>query len=301
LLSGCGQTARQASQDDIAAIRKLLDDFCAAHAFNDGAKLAEFYTDDAILMPSDEPIVSGKAAIASRYQQDIEKFTAELTTTPDEIDVSGNLAFVRGTFTIKLTPKSKGEKVEITFKAVSILRKGTDGSWKLYCDIWNSDIPMPPKDQAAAPSHQFELMMTDNPKRTADGLYEVGWIRVLRPGRDAPVQVIPVEMNEPEVYWAERKLERQDIDFDGYTDIAVTQHGGAKWGRFHWWLYDPERDRYYSNSLTEELSELTCASLKADPKSKRITRTQFIGTELKEYVYEIVGGRLHLCESGKPD
>jgi uncharacterized protein (TIGR02246 family) len=130
-------------QDDIKAIRKLFDDFCEAHKYNDGIRLAEFYTDDAMLMPSDEPIVSGKTAIASRYQQDINKFTAELTTTPDEIDVSGNLAFVRGTFTIKLTPRSEGEKIEAKFKAISILRKDPNNSWKLYCDIWNSDAPLP--------------------------------------------------------------------------------------------------------------------------------------------------------------
>jgi len=68
--------------------------------------------------------------------------------------VSGNLGYVRGTFTIKLIPKAGGEKIEVTFKAVSILRKGVDGSWKLYCDIWNSDAPLPPKpkDQAPPPS-----------------------------------------------------------------------------------------------------------------------------------------------------
>ena len=37
------------------------------------------------------------------------------------------------------------DKIEISFKALSILRKGVDGSWKLYCDIWNSDAPLPPK------------------------------------------------------------------------------------------------------------------------------------------------------------
>ncbi len=140
-------------QADIKAIRKLLDDFCEAHKYNDGARLAEFYTEDAMLMPSDEPIVSGKAAIASRYQRDMDKFTAELATSPDEIEISGNLAFVRGTFTIKLTPRAEGEKIEVTFKALSILRKGLDGSWKLYCDIWNSDAPLPPKEQGM-PSHQ---------------------------------------------------------------------------------------------------------------------------------------------------
>jgi uncharacterized protein (TIGR02246 family) len=143
LLCGCEQSTTKVEQNDIRTIRKLFDDFCTAHKYDDGAKLAEFYTDDAMLMPSDEPIISGKAAIASRYQRDIDKFTVELTTNPEEIEVSDNLAFVRGTFTIKLTPKAEGEKIEATFKAISILRKNTDGLWKLYCDIWNSDTPLP--------------------------------------------------------------------------------------------------------------------------------------------------------------
>jgi uncharacterized protein (TIGR02246 family) len=138
---------------DIKAIRKFFSDFCAAHKYNDGAKLAEFYTDDALLMPSDEPIVSGKAAIASRFQQDFEKFNVEVTTTPEEIEVSGNLAFVRGTFTLGLIPKAEGEKMVLTFKGISILRKGTDCSWKTSCDIWNSDAPLPPKPkEQASPS-----------------------------------------------------------------------------------------------------------------------------------------------------
>jgi hypothetical protein len=70
-LFGCGQSdGGRGTEADVKAIRKLVSDFCAAHKYNDGAKLAEFYTDDAMLMPSDEPIVSGRQAIASRYQQD---------------------------------------------------------------------------------------------------------------------------------------------------------------------------------------------------------------------------------------
>ena len=108
--------------------------------------------------------------------------------------------------------------------------------------------------------------------------------------------MIPVQMDEPDNNWPQWGLTRQDVNFDGYLDIGVCQHGGAKWGRFHWYLYDPVKMVYYTNTLTKELSELTCARLKADPKTKRIRRTQFIGTEIKEYTYEIVDGHLRLQE-----
>ena len=297
-LCGCGQNVNGlGTEDDVKAIRKLFDDFCQAHRYDDGAKLAEFYTDDAMLMPSDEPIVSGKAAIASRYQQDIEKFTAELTTIPDEIEVSGNLAFVRGAFTIKLTPKAEGEKIEAKFKAVSILRKDADGSWKLYCDIWNSDARMPPKNEAAEPPHEFELMPADNATKVSEGVYRVGWIKAFLSDNESRAQMIPVEMKEPYVYWLQWGLERQDVNFDGYVDIAVREHGGAKWGRWYWYLYDPKKMEFYTNTLTKELSELTCASFRADPETKRITVTQFFGADLTEYAYQIIEGDLRLCGS----
>jgi hypothetical protein len=106
--------------------------------------------------------------------------------------------------------------------------------------------------------------------------------------------MIPVEMDEPDNNWPQWGLNKQDVNFDGYLDIGVCQHGGAKWGRLHWYLYDPDKMKFYTNTLTRELSELTCAGLKADPKTKRIKRTQFIGAEINEYTYEIVDGHLRL-------
>lgn len=301
-LYGCGQINwSRGTEVDVQAIRKLVNDFCAAHKYDDGAKLAEFYSDDAMLMPPGEPMVFGKQAIASRYQQDIEKFTAELTTTPDEIEVSGNLAFVRGTFTIRLTPKAEGEKIEATFKFIEILRKGTDGLWKPYCDIWNSDKPLPPKpeDLTAAPPHQLKLIPADSPKKTLDEKYQVGWIKASLPNDESYSQMIPVEMDEPDVNWTQRGLSKQDVDFDGHLDIGVSQHGGAKWGRFHRYLYDQEKMEFYTNSLTTELSELICADFKTDPVAKRIKITRFHGADLTEYSYQITGDHLSFCGSRK--
>lgn len=146
LFVGCEQSIRRASQDDVEVIGRLIDEFCAAHKFNDGAKLAEFYTDDAMLMPPDEPIAFGKQAIAAWYQRDLDKFDVELVANPEEIKVSDKMAWVRGTFTVKLTPKEGGETIEATFKSISLWRKRPDGSWVFYCDIWNSNIPLP-RDQ----------------------------------------------------------------------------------------------------------------------------------------------------------
>jgi hypothetical protein len=90
-----------------------------------------------------------------------------------------------------------------------------------------------------------------------------------------------------------RFLEKQDINFDGYMDIAVRQHGGAKWGKFFWWLYDSETKQYYRNSLTEELSKLTFDQFWTVPETEEIKIKDYTGTELTEYTYRIVEGHLH--------
>ncbi|MHC4543529.1 MAG: XAC2610-related protein [Planctomycetota bacterium] len=153
------------------------------------------------------------------------------------------------------------------------------------------------KDLTLAPPYQFELIPTDNPKKISERVYQVGWIKVSLPNDESHNQMIPVEMDEPDVNWTQWGLSKQDVNFDGHPDIGVRQHGGAKWGRLHWYLYDPTKTEFYTNALTKELSELTCADFKTDPVAKRIKITRFRGADLTEYSYQVIDDQLALCGS----
>ena len=78
---GTAEQTEVSSKEDIKAILKLFDDFCEAHKYGNGAKLAEFYTDDAMLMPSDEPIVSGKVVMGIILVFMDEVYCTQRTTT----------------------------------------------------------------------------------------------------------------------------------------------------------------------------------------------------------------------------
>ncbi|MHC4207513.1 MAG: YybH family protein [Planctomycetota bacterium] len=129
------------TQDDIVAINKREDEFLAAHSFNDGAKLAEFYTEDAILIPPDEPIVRGKQAIAEWYENEFKK--APPIENPkvnlEDIEVSGNLAFIRGNFILKFKGETADKPFVQNLRFISIWWRQVDGSWSFYCDIWNTN------------------------------------------------------------------------------------------------------------------------------------------------------------------
>ncbi len=61
----------------------------------------------------------------------------------DEIEVAGDLTYERYTGRWTVTPKDGSDAVEQAFKGIHILRRQTDGSWKIARDIWNSDEPLP--------------------------------------------------------------------------------------------------------------------------------------------------------------
>ena len=63
-----------------------------------------------------------------------------------EMDGRGDLAYIRGNYSLKMTPPGAASTAD-RGKFIEIWRKQPDGSWKIKCDIFNSDLPaaMPTK------------------------------------------------------------------------------------------------------------------------------------------------------------
>ncbi len=59
-----------------------------------------------------------------------------------EIAGRGDLAYVRGTYKLKIVLEGH-DPIPDTGKYIEIRKKQADGSWLLYRDIFNSDVPLP--------------------------------------------------------------------------------------------------------------------------------------------------------------
>jgi ketosteroid isomerase-like protein len=59
-----------------------------------------------------------------------------------EVDGRGDLAYVRGTYSMMLTLPGATEPINDTGKYIEIWRKQADGSWRVIRDIFNSDLPV---------------------------------------------------------------------------------------------------------------------------------------------------------------
>lgn len=121
-------------------MRKILEDFDEAYneAFNrgDAAGCAAFFTEDVMLLPPDQPMIRGRKAFEETYQSRIEDNSGG-THTNELVDfgVNGDLAYQIGTYAIADSdPPEKG-------KFVNILKRQSDGSWKVSVSIFNSDMP----------------------------------------------------------------------------------------------------------------------------------------------------------------
>ena len=138
-LAACAGGAASLSDADIAAIEEVSASFAAAANADDWGGVAALYTEDAVLMPPNGPAVQGRA--------DIEAFVAAfppmsgLTLNEVLIDGRGDLAFVRGTYSMMMEMEGMPAVPE-TGKYIEIRRKQEDGSWLLAVDIFNSDTPL---------------------------------------------------------------------------------------------------------------------------------------------------------------
>ena len=138
-VAACAGGAASLSDADIAANEEVGESWVAAANADDWGGVAALYTEDAVLMPPNGPLVQGRAAI--------EAFLVAFppasgwTLNAVEIDGRGDLAFVRGTFSMMIEMEGMAA-VRETGKYIEIRRKQADGSWLLATDIFNSDTPL---------------------------------------------------------------------------------------------------------------------------------------------------------------
>jgi ketosteroid isomerase-like protein len=113
-------------------LNELAVAFAAAYNAHDAAKVAAFYTEDALLMVPNEPAIKGRASIQAFYEEQFSRGNPQLRIKPLESAISGDLAFEMGSATAILGPLSDDGKYVIVYRRVA-------GEWKIAFDIFNSD------------------------------------------------------------------------------------------------------------------------------------------------------------------
>lgn len=125
----------QSPRDDIEA---ALVTFAAAFNRGDDAGVAAHYAEDGAILPPDSARVDGRANIQAFWKGAIDAGLADLTLKAVEVGGSGDIAFEVGEVSYS-APDKTGARSTATGKYIVVWKKGTDGVWRLYRDIWNAN------------------------------------------------------------------------------------------------------------------------------------------------------------------
>lgn len=140
----CKQSTPSAglAESDRTAIRTASADFQKAVRDTAWSTWANFYTSDAQLGPPNGPAVSGRDALI--VWAGTVPPNRDFTLRPIDVDGRGDLAYVYGKYSWVLMVPGQPE-VPDSGKYIEVWRKQADGNWKIIRDVFNSDVPLPPR------------------------------------------------------------------------------------------------------------------------------------------------------------
>jgi ketosteroid isomerase-like protein len=123
-------------------LRDLDTRWSNAAASKDLEKTISFYSEEAIVLPTNARAATTKEAIRNTWKELLASpgLAISWKTTKVEVARAGDLAYTTGTYELTMNDAS-GKPVPDHGKYVEVWKKQTDGKWKVVTDIWNSDLP----------------------------------------------------------------------------------------------------------------------------------------------------------------
>lgn len=121
-----------AASDDVSFVQGLLDEFLGQVRRGDIEAAANWYAEEAIVLPPGSPRIDGRFGVKDFWASaaaEIEEFSMTVTDVRRHAD---HVLEEIGVWSMKMC----GDALPSTGKYVSILRNSSDG-WKVITDIWN--------------------------------------------------------------------------------------------------------------------------------------------------------------------
>jgi uncharacterized protein (TIGR02246 family) len=143
VLAACSAPAqREFGKADRDNISKLVQDFTTAYNAKDAAKITTLFSGGAGLMPPNASTVRGAESIKGYFVSRFAQGATDLAIDPSDIAGSGTLAYIAGTYSLKLAPAGGPERKD-RGKLLWVLRQ-LGGRWLLEYLIFSSDFPPAP-------------------------------------------------------------------------------------------------------------------------------------------------------------
>ena len=125
--------ANEQNEQDKQQIRALIDRWCEASAAGDLTAQYNLMTPDVVfLTPGRAPMRREEFAVNFRAMVDI--VTIHCRSNIQEITINGDLAVCWNLLEVSFTPIEGGETRKHAGNVLTVLRRGTDGQWRIWRD-----------------------------------------------------------------------------------------------------------------------------------------------------------------------
>ena len=125
----CRSGVAKLSDSDVAAIRSMTQRYVAMDEARNPDVL-QLIAEDAVYMPPGIAPLEGRKAIEELFKAHPWEHLSE---TPAEIDGRGDLAFVRGAWSITMNGKP------VAGYYMEVWQKRPDGAWQVIRKVWNTN------------------------------------------------------------------------------------------------------------------------------------------------------------------
>ncbi|MEL7196731.1 MAG: nuclear transport factor 2 family protein [Pseudomonadota bacterium] len=129
----------------------LHKNYVAAINSNDIDRILALMSDDIVFQVPGEPELVGKEAVGAWANGFFAAFEAHWDKTEQALELSGNLAISRYTYTARYLSREDGSQIGEVGKGTCIYRRDPSGRWLLTTDTWSTHEA--PADHAASSAH----------------------------------------------------------------------------------------------------------------------------------------------------
>ena len=105
----------------------------------DWDSLVELFTEDAVLLPPNSPVIQGRTAFKAMIESFNPNFIEHRIELRD-INGYGDLAYAWGNYTETFSVSGAPEPITDLAKLMFGFRKQPDGSWLVATEMWNTDL-----------------------------------------------------------------------------------------------------------------------------------------------------------------
>jgi ketosteroid isomerase-like protein len=141
LTSGCNQQPADTRAADAQTIRDMDTQWSKTAGAHDVDGTVSYYSDDAVVLPPNAPILATKEAIRAGWAAAVGPGSdMSFETSKVEVASSGDIAYDVGTYAVSMKD-AQGNPVTDRGKYIAVWKKQADGKWKAVADTWNSDLP----------------------------------------------------------------------------------------------------------------------------------------------------------------